>query len=152
MLVGLAIIGVVSAISIPVFLESSARNSLYTGSERIGATIRSTRLKAISQNRTFRVRFDCPSANQMRALVLTGNATIDNATNRCYNTQTGDGEVVEMPTGVTYDPEDATEIQISPRGVVTAVGDSIPLVITASYGANTRTVTVSPTGQLTYNP
>ena len=76
---------------------------------------------------------------------------IDNAANRCTNVQTGDSEVVVLPTGVTVDAEDATELQVSPRGVFTAVGDTIPLIITTSYGASTRTVTVSATGQITYS-
>lgn len=151
MLIGLAIIGVVSAISVPVFLESSRRNNLWTGSERMGAVIRQTRLKAISQNQTYRVRFDCPSVNQVRSLILTGVAATDDAADRCSQTITGDGEVVEMPTGVSFDPEDATELRVTPRGVFTAVGDSIPLTISVSYGASTRTLAVSATGQITFS-
>lgn len=145
------LIGVLSAIAVPTFLESNRRSSLWTGSERIGSIIRQTRLKAISQSSTYIVRFDCPSAGQLRALIVTGNPAIDNQANRCTNVQTGDSEVVVLPTGVNFDPEDATELQVTPRGVFTAVGDSIPLIITVSYGTSTRTVTVSATGQLTYS-
>jgi prepilin-type N-terminal cleavage/methylation domain-containing protein len=151
LLVSLGLIGVVSAISIPLVLESSRRNDLFAASERVGALVRQTRLKAISQNRTYRVRFDCPSANQARGLVLTGNALVDNAGNRCSVTIAGDSEVVALPTGVTVDPADATELRVTPRGVFTAVGDSIPLTITVGYGSATRTVTVSATGQLTFS-
>lgn len=151
LLITLGLIGVLSAIALPVFLESNRQSSLWTGSERVGALVRQTRLKAISQSSTYRVRFDCPVANQMRALIFTGNPAIDDAANRCTITQTGDSEVVEMPAGVLVDPDDATELQVTPRGVFTAIGDSIPLTITASYGAATRTVTVSATGQITFS-
>lgn len=151
MLIGLAIIGVVLAIAVPVFLESNRRTSLWTGSERLGAVIRQTRLKAISQNQTYRVRFDCPAANQVRSLILTGTPATDDAVNRCAQTLVGDGEIVEMPTGVSFDPEDATELRVTPRGVFTAVGDSIPLTINVSYGTSTRTLAVSATGQITFS-
>jgi type IV pilus assembly protein PilA len=145
------LIGVLSAIAVPTFLESNRRSSLWTGSERVGSLVRQTRLKAISQSTAYAVRFDCPAAGQLRALVLTGDAAVDNAVGRCASTTAGDSEPVVLPTGVTFDPEDATELQVTPRGVFTAVGDSIPLIITVSYGTSTRTVTVSATGQITYS-
>lgn len=151
LLVGVGLIGILSAITVPLVLESSRRSNLYGASERVGALVRQTRLKAISQNRNYRVRFDCPSTNQVRALVLTGNALVDDAANRCSLTLTGDSEVVQLPTGVTLDAEDATELRVTPRGVFTAVGDAIPLIITMNYGSATRTVTVSATGQLTFS-
>ena len=151
LLIGVGLIGVLSAVTIPLVLESSRRNELFAASERVGSIVRQTRLKAISQNRTYRVRFDCPSANQMRAMVVTGNALVDDATNRCSITLTGDSEVVQLPTGTTVDAADATEIRVTPRGVFTAIGDSIPLIISVGYGSATRTVTVSATGQLTFS-
>lgn len=151
MIVVVGLIGVLSAIAVPTFLESSRRNNIWTGSERVGSLIRQTRLKAISQSSTYIVRFDCPVANQLRALIVTGNPAIDTAANRCTTTQTGDSEPVDLPTGVTLDAEDATELQVTPRGVFTALGDSIPLIITVTYGTSFRTVTVSATGQITYS-
>jgi prepilin-type N-terminal cleavage/methylation domain-containing protein len=124
LLVSVGLIGILSAITIPLVLESSRRNELFAASERVGALVRQTRLKAISQNRNYRVRFDCPSVNQVRGLVLTGTALVDNAANRCAITLTGDSEIVQLPTGVVVDAEDATELRVTPRGVFTAVGDS----------------------------
>lgn len=150
LLIGLGIIGVVSAISIPLVLESSRRSELWAGSERMGALVRQARLRAISQNANYRVVFNCPAANQARALVLTGDAAIDGAADRCSTTMDGDGEVVYMPSGVTVDPSGATELRVTPRGVFSAVGDAIPLTITVAHGGSTRTVAVSATGQITY--
>jgi prepilin-type N-terminal cleavage/methylation domain-containing protein len=151
LLIGVGLIGVVSAVTIPLVLESSRRSDLYAASERVGALVRQTRLKAISQNRTYRVRFDCPGANQVRGLVLTGVALVDDAANRCNITMAGDSEIVQLATGVTVDAEDATELRVTPRGVFTAVGDAIPLIITVGYGSAVRTVAVSATGQLTFS-
>ncbi len=151
LLISLGMIGVLSAIAVPLVLESTRRSDLFTASERVGAVVRQTRLKAISQNRDYRVRFDCPATNQMRALVVTGNALIDDAANRCTMTIAGDGEIVNLPTGVTVDAEDATELRVTARGAFTAVGDAIPLIITVAYGSSNRTVTVSATGQLTFS-
>ena len=151
LLVSLGIIMVMSAVAVPLVLESSRRNDLWAGSERMGALIRQTRLKAISQNRTFRVRFNCPAANQARGLVFQGVPAVDDAVNRCSMNIPGDSQIVYMPSGVSVDPNDATELRVTPRGVFTAVGDSIPLTITVNYGASTRTVTVSATGQIVFS-
>ncbi len=153
MLVGLAIIGVVTAISVPVFLESNARNNLWTGSERVGATIRQARLKAISENATYRVVFNCPAANQLRTLVMTGDVAIDDAPGRCSETRTGDTGVIELATSVSYDADDATALQVNGRGMFSARPDTspIPLTITVSHGSADRTLTVSATGQITFS-
>src|SRR5436190_9073937 len=71
-MITLGLIGVISAITIPVFLSSNMMNTLWTSSERVGALVRQTRLKAISQNTTYEVRFDCPNAGDVRGLVMSG--------------------------------------------------------------------------------
>jgi prepilin-type N-terminal cleavage/methylation domain-containing protein len=146
-----ALIATVSGIAIPVFLSSNALNDLWTGSERIGALIRQTRLKAISQNTTYEVRFDCPSAGKMRGLVMTGDPLVDNDANRCNVNSVGDSEIVDMPSGVAFDPAAATGLQVTGRGVFTAVGDAIPLTISVTYGASARYLTVSATGQISFS-
>ena len=90
LLIALALIGVLSAVALPVFLSSNSLNDLWTSSERIGALIRQTRLKAITQNTNYLVRFDCPGDNQLRALVVTGDPAIDAADDRCSLDQVGD--------------------------------------------------------------
>lgn len=151
LLIAVALIAVVSGIAVPVFLSSNALNDLWTSSERIGGLIRQTRLKAISQNRTYEIRFSCPAAGQMRALVVTGNPAIDADPNRCNVGQSGDSEVVVMESGVAYDPAAATGLQVTSRGVFTALGDAIPLTIGVSHGSDSRFLTVSATGQITFS-
>jgi Tfp pilus assembly protein FimT len=150
MLITLGLIGVVSGISIPVFLESNARSKLWTGSEQIGATIRQARLRAISSNTNYRVVFNCPGTGQLRSLIMTGNAVVDDDAGRCGQTVAGDSGTAAMPPGVAFDTAGATSLEVTGRGVFTANGAAIPLTITATQGGATRTLTVSATGQITF--
>src|SRR5215204_7303644 len=86
LLIVVGMIGVLSAIALPGLTESSRRNTVWTSSELIGSQIRQARLKAISRNMSFRVRFDCPSVGQFRVLQVTGAALFDNGTTRCGTT------------------------------------------------------------------
>ena len=150
LLITVGLIGVVSAISVPVFMESNARSALWSGSEQIGAAVRSARLKAISQNTTYRVTFDCPSANELRTLVVIDDPDFDDADNRCSQTLQGDSGIIQLPVGVAYDVNKTTSLEVTGRGIFTAAGGGIPLTITVTHGAATRTLTVSGTGQITF--
>ena len=152
-LIVVALIGIVSAISVPVFIESNARNALWTGAEQIGAGIRSARFKAISQNTAHRVAFNCPAANELRVLILTGDPDIDDPDEigaRCGDTYEGDSGIIELPAGVAYDADAALYLEVSGRGIFTANGAAIPLTVTVTQGAATRILTVSGTGQVTF--
>ena len=149
-LITLGLMGVVTAISVPVFMESNSRSNLWSGAERIGAAIRQARLKAISTNTPFRVAFNCPETNEVRTLIMTGDPAIDDAADRCNDTLDGDSDVIELPTGVGYDVDDTTSLQVTGRGVFNANGGAIPLVIAVTHGGSTRTLTVSGTGQITF--
>jgi len=149
LLIVLALIGIVSAMAIPSLQESTRRNSVWTASEMIGTQIRQARLKAISRNKSFRIRFDCPSAKQFRVLEVTGNATIDNASNRCSTYQTYDTGIFPMPANVNYGTTPAT-LTVNSRGVFTSTG-SIPAIITVYYGNYTsRQLSISATGQINF--
>jgi len=152
-LIVVGLIGIVSAISIPVFISSSALNDLWTSSETLGALIRQTRLKAISRNTTFEIRFNCPSVGNARGLIMTGDPAIDDIGTRCSTTTEGDSEVVAMASGVAYDSDGSTGLQVTGRGAFTAEGASvsIPLTITVTQGSRSRYLRVSPTGQITFS-
>jgi prepilin-type N-terminal cleavage/methylation domain-containing protein len=150
-LIAVALIGVLSAVALPVFLSSNALNDLWTSSERVGALIRQTRLKAITQNATYQVRFDCPAVGQLRALVMTGDPAVDDDPGRCNVTNTGDSGTIELESGVDYTAGAATALQVTGRGIFTVVGDAIPLTISVTYGDAARYLTVSTTGQITFS-
>ena len=150
-LVVMAMIGIVSAIAVPVFIESSARNNIWTASERVGALIRQTRLKAISQNTAYRVHFACPVAGNIRAIAMTGDPAVDDDPGRCGLSMDGDTDVMALPAAVTYDSSDAEYLHVTARGVFTAEGAAIPLTISVNHAASTRTLTVSATGQISFS-
>ncbi len=141
------LIGVLAAMAIPSLLESTRRNAIWTASEGIGTQIRQARLKAISRNRSFRIRFDCPVAGQFRVLEVTGDSTIDTATTRCSMYQTHDSGVFIMPENVTYGS--APLLTVNSRGVFSSSG-SIPATITVTNGTSSRALSVSATGQINF--
>jgi prepilin-type N-terminal cleavage/methylation domain-containing protein len=148
LLVVLALIGVMAAIAIPGLQESTRRNAVWSASELIGSQIRQARLKAISRNKSFRVRFNCPLAGQFRVLEVTGDSAIDNATDRCSTQQTYDTGVMVMPATVTYGTSPPT-LTVNSRGVFSST-TSIPTTITVANGASSRSLSVSATGQINF--
>ena len=150
LLIVVGLIGIVTAISVPVFMQSNARTSVWVGSEQLGASIRQGRLRAISSNTTYRVVFDCPAEAQVRYLIMTGDPVVDDDPGRCGDTLDGESGIIELPGGVGFDSGAATALQVTGRGVFNAIGGAIPLTISVSDGPNTRTLAVSSTGQITF--
>ena len=150
-LIVLGLIGVISGIALPVFMSSNIMNSLWTSSERLGGLVRQTRLRAISRNTNYELRFDCPTPGDVRGLIITGDATIDTDPNRCSLNEDGDTDIVFMNPGVVYDAGGVTGFTVTGRGVFTALGGAIPATISVSYGTSARYLTVSATGQITFS-
>ncbi len=150
MLIVVGMIGIFTAISVPVFIESNARSRLWTGSEQIGATIRQARLRAISSNTNHRVVFDCPTAGVIRSLIMTGDPAVDDAADRCTQTLDGDSGTINLPFDVAFDSDSAAFLEVSGRGIFTASGAAIPLTIDVTQGTASRSLTVSATGQIAF--
>ena len=148
LLISLGLITVLAGISLPVFFESSNRNKVWTGAERIGANIRQARLKAISRNAVFQVRFNCPRAGSFRVLAMTGNAAVDNAAGRCSTNQPGDSGEFAMPQGVSYG--NVPTLEVSGRGIFTAIGGAIPQTVVVTFGHITRVLRISAAGQISF--
>ena len=146
-LIVVALIGVLGAIALPVLSESTNRNMVWTASEQIGSQIRQARLKAVSRNMSFQVRFDCPAANQYRVLVV--DATINNA-DRCTQTVNFDSGVYTMPPNVTY--SNTATLQVNGRGQYSIVGiGALPRTMTVTHSiGHARSFTVNITGQITF--
>jgi len=149
LLIVMGLLGVMAAIALPGLAESTRRNTVWTSSELIGSQIRQARLKAISRNMSFRVRFDCPAVGQFRVLQVTGDATIDNATNRCSTQQTYDSGVFAMNPNIGWGSSPPV-LTVNSRGVFSS-STGIPSMIAVSYrNATTRTLTMSATGQISF--
>src|SRR5262245_28448141 len=108
----LLLIGVLSGIALPVFLSSNQMSALWTNSERIGAIIRQTRLKAITTNTAYELRFDCPGAGELRALVVDADIADPD---RCNMDKDQDSQIIDMTNGVTFTNGTATGLQITGR-------------------------------------
>src|SRR5687768_7561319 len=76
---GMVIVG----IAVPAVAEAIRLSSLNTSVQTVASAIRSARYLAVSTNRTVRVRFNCPAANEFRVVEVVGAALIDQAANRC---------------------------------------------------------------------
>ncbi len=151
LLIALGVAGIMAAIAVPVFIESSARNAVWTGSELIGSQLRQARLKAISRNRSFRVRFNCPDTGNLRVLVVTGDPTIDNAADRCEGYRQIDGVLMDsgiivMPQGTSFGS--VTTLEVNGRGIYSS--DVIPKTITVTNGTSSRDLTVTLSGQISF--
>ena len=151
LLVTMALVTILAGIAIPTLSGSTDRNADWTASELIGSQIRQARLKAISRNMNFRVRFNCPAVGQFRVLQVTGNPTIDNAVARCTAYQQFDSGVYVMPRNVNYGAVPPL-LEVNGRGTFTSTG-GIPTTITVSHtGTSTtsRSLTMSATGQVSF--
>ena len=150
LLVIMAIVTVMAGMAIPSIQESGIRNTVWTATEMIGVQVRQARLKAITRNMSFRIDFDCPGARQMRVLEVTGDPLVDDAADRCTVYRTHDSGIYQLPSDVNYD-EDLPTLQVTGRGMYSAIGGAVPLTINVGYGGRTfRSMTVSATGQISF--
>jgi type II secretory pathway pseudopilin PulG len=150
MLVIVGMIGVLGAIGLPVLMDSSNRNAVWTASEQVASQIRQARLKAISRNTPFRVRFNCPANRQYRVLRVTGVAAVDNAANRCTTYLQHDSGIYSLPERVDFGAVPILEVNGRGQYSLPAAG-AMPLMINVQYAnTHTRTFTVSITGQITF--
>ena len=134
--------------------------------QSVAATIRSARFTAVASNVRMRVRFNCPATGQMRIVEVTGDATIDNASNRCdlssypypdadANTApNNDGPVLQMSTSTDL-PTTVAGLEISTAGRVvpltgcpgcTAASPPAVLTMGDERSDTNRLITVSATG------
>jgi prepilin-type N-terminal cleavage/methylation domain-containing protein len=67
-----AILAVISGIAIPQILTSSRQMKLSGAARQVERELQTARMKAVKSNRPMRVRFNCPAANQYRAVELLG--------------------------------------------------------------------------------
>jgi type II secretory pathway pseudopilin PulG len=153
LLVMLGMISVISAISIPYLAGSTSRTAVWTTSEQIGSQIRQARLKAITRNRRFRVRFDCPAAGQYRVLAFQNDPLLDNAADRCSQTYEHDSGIYTTPRNVSY-TAGLPVLEVNGRGQYSLIGVGVlPLPIDVTYTGDStfsRRLTVSFTGQISF--
>jgi prepilin-type N-terminal cleavage/methylation domain-containing protein len=142
------VIGISSAIAIPSMNNALERNKVFTSSELVAAQIREARLAAITRNSTFRVAFDCFGGTAVRMMAVTGDPSIDDASDRCSMQQPNDGPPIYMPQNVSLGDQPPPTLEINGRGQVSAVGGTMPQSLSVSYGDFTRTLIVTAAGRV----
>ena len=155
----------IMAIAVPTALGFMRAYALNTTMNTISSEIRGARYAAVSKNRTVRVRFNCPAANQFRIVEVTGTPAIDNDPNRCSEAvypypdpnpaaaPNLDGPIRRLPEGAQFgalrDLEINTTGRVTPlTGCPTCVAGAPPTTIVMSNTYDTRTITVSTGGQV----
>jgi len=155
LLITVALIGIMAAMSIPVLSGARRRAVVFSAQRDVAAQIRTARFSAVTGNKVMQVRFNCPSTGQYRVIEVTGNTTIDNDTARCsypwpdFDSSTlpnSDGPVVLLPDGVSFS---ATQnLSIDSRGQISPLTGSSPAAIRVTDGSTNAQVTASTSGRV----
>jgi prepilin-type N-terminal cleavage/methylation domain-containing protein len=165
LLIVVAVGMIVLGMAVPAVVEATRQASLNTSVQSVAAAIRGARYTAVSKNRTVRVRFNCPAANQFRVIEVTGNAGIDQAADRCSETTYPypdpdpavapniDGQMVRLGANSQFGAAQDVQIDTSGRvtrltGCPTCVSSAAPATISIANGSETRTITVNASGQV----
>ena len=157
--------GIMAAVAIPSIDGAMRRYRMTTATRAIITEIRAARLTAVATNRPMRVRFNCPGPGQYRVIEVTGNAAIDNDTDRCSETAypypdpnpavapNADGPTRWINQGAAFDF--VQDLQISNRGRIQPLANcpacavaAPPASIGLTNGNRVQTVTVSASGMV----
>jgi prepilin-type N-terminal cleavage/methylation domain-containing protein len=158
------VIAILAATAVPSIASALRLYRLNSSAQTVAAAVRSARYTAVSKNRTVRVRFNCPAANQFRMVEVLGNAT-DAAANRCSEVafpfpDANPAATPNLDGPVTTLNQDSQfigfqDLQIDTTGRVTALvgcpacaAGAAPAIITIGNGFQTRTLTVTTNGQI----
>ena len=159
-----ALIGILAAIALPVMKDVTASIKLNEAARMVEREMQDARLRAVSANRTLRIRMNCPATGYLRSVeVLCTSA--DTASNRCSTTAypfpapdtdimtrpNFDGPVRTLPAGATVSN---LVLQFRPDGtadnVVAGAPTTIttPVAVTITRGGKSKTVTVNNVGKV----
>lgn len=164
LLLVVAMIGTLAAMTLPVMQDVTANIKLNEGARMVERELQDARLKAVSANRLIRVRMNCPAAGYIRAVEVLGTA-VDTAANRCVTTAypfpaadtdimtrpNFDGPVRFLPNGATVSSK---VIQFSPDGTAMDVVNgtpatiTTPITVTITRQSKSKTVTVNNAGKV----
>lgn len=161
-----AVAGTLMAIAVPVTLDVTATIKLNEAARMIEREFQEARLRAVSSNRSLRVRTNCPSVGLVRTVEVLGDSR-DSATDRCQTTggypfpSDPDNEVSTRPNhdgAVRPVPNSATVgsvvYEFQPNGMVFNVVSNVATrmsaeqTVTISRGAMSRTVRVNGAGKI----
>ena len=100
LLLVVALIGTMAAVALPVMKDMTASIKLSDAARMVVSELQDARIKAVSTNRVFRVRMNCPSAGYIRRVEVLATA-VDTSANRClqsaYPFPAADNDVMTRP-------------------------------------------------------
>ena len=153
------------AIGLPVMLDVNENSKLIGAARQVEREFQSARLRAVSNNRSLRVRLNCPAAGYYRTVEVLGTAA-DNATNRCLVSAYPFPADTDFTTRPNYDgpprvlPNQATVtdavLEFRPDGTAyTVVADvaqplAAPITITVTRNAKTKAMTINAAGKIQF--
>ena len=135
-LIVVAVIGVVAAITVPMVGDAMDRYSVISASQQVASTVRAGRFQAVARNTTVRVRFDSPAAGQYEREVYDADTTSWVSADSQY-----------LPSGVSFTAPPA-EVKFDASGRL-PYGDPVAtIVVSNGNAAADRTITVSLSGRI----
>jgi prepilin-type N-terminal cleavage/methylation domain-containing protein len=164
LLLVVALIGTMAAVALPVMKDMTASIKLSDAARMVVGELQDARIKAVSTNRVFRVRMNCPSAGYIRRVEVLATA-VDSSANRCLQSAypfpaadndvmtrpNYDGPVQTLPNGATVT---TTIVQFSPDGTANEVVAGVPqaiattLTLTITRSGKSKTVTINAVGKI----
>jgi Tfp pilus assembly protein FimT len=173
MVIVVMLIGVVTAMAVPLMQNFSGAVALGGAQRTIASELQLARMKSVTSNRVMRVRFNCPVANQLRTVELIGTSSIpaaqDTAANRCnpavYPFPAADTNPVTFPNldgpvrmlDSTVSLGAVQTIEFRPTGMAYSVNAdgtaTVPLAgngvdLTVTKGNKSKTITVNALGRI----
>ena len=158
-----AVAGTLMAMAVPVAQDVTASIKIGESTRLVERELQDARLRAVSSNRSLRVRLNCPSAGFIRTVEVLGTAA-DAPVGRCSTAAYPFPPDQDMMTRPNYDgpartvPNLATltgsDIQFNPDGTAMSVTNGAtaaivaPLTIRLTRRTMTRTVTVNGAGKI----
>lgn len=160
----IAIAGTLAVVAVPVMTDLTESSKLSAATREVERELQGARLKAVSSNRSLRVRFNCPSEGHFRTVEVLGTSE-DSSTARCqlsgYPYPSADTNLMTRPN---YDgplqllPHGATiagaTLEFRPDGTVYQVLAGSPEVISSAAMVKitrkeqTKVVTVNGAGRI----
>jgi prepilin-type N-terminal cleavage/methylation domain-containing protein len=155
------------AIGVPVLLDVTESSKLNGATREVERELQSARLRAVQNNRSLRVRLNCPAAGYYRTVEVLGTAA-DNATNRCLVSAYPFPADNDLTTRPNYDgpprvlPNQATVtdavLEFRPDGtaysVVANVAQALaaPFTITVTRNGKSKAMTLNGSGKIQLQP
>lgn len=167
MMITVAVSATLMAMAVPALTNVTESMRLGMAQRDVERELQTARLKAVSTNRTLRVRFRCPGAQDLRIVQVTGVASIDAAVDRCSQAAypyppatrsfdpavpTQDGPIRTVHSSITLP---ALELQFAPDGRTQQVVAGTPtpiattLNVTLTKGGASKIVVVNALGKIT---